>query len=247
MAHGYYDLACPECQACFCASVVNYADAIEVKLIEHPEIVVETEPPTYDFDVPFEEAPPSNPWQRFMEATDQIREVLRVQGSDDGSHLVNRMVFAQYVSAFEAYLADTLIRNVERDPNAIARLVADDPKLKERRYNLARIHAEPMLVEREVRAYLRNVIYHQLDQVDKLYRKALNVEFLKAAPDQGFLKKAMTHRHDCVHRNGFDKDGVKLDVFTPAYIEDMAVTLIQLVGAVEASIVFKGVTIVPSP
>ena len=32
------------------------------------------------------------------------------------------------------------------------------------------------------------------------------------------LEQAIVYRHDCVHRNGYDHDGNKLELFTPDYI-----------------------------
>jgi FMN phosphatase YigB (HAD superfamily) len=44
--------------------------------------------------------------------------------SDDGSNLMNRMVFAHYIAALEAYLADAAIQEVLAHPEAMKRLPA---------------------------------------------------------------------------------------------------------------------------
>ena len=43
------------------------------------------------------------------------RFLLKQQGRDDGSHVMNRMIFAQQISALEAFLADRLINRVMAD------------------------------------------------------------------------------------------------------------------------------------
>lgn len=52
-------------------------------------------------------------WQSIL---DQLvaneRQMLADHGAEDGSYLFNRMVFAQQVTALEAYLGDTLFKQV---------------------------------------------------------------------------------------------------------------------------------------
>jgi hypothetical protein len=50
--------------------------------------------------------------------------------------------------------------------------------------------------------------------VHGLYKNALKVEFLPDEVQQAFMQEVVMLRHDCVHRNGFTRDGDKLDVFT---------------------------------
>lgn len=242
--HGFFDLSCFECSQVLTASVENFSNNVEVRLPAYPDTLVETDPARETFYPHHYEAPPENPWGRFLEAFDQLRAVMQKVGSDsDGSHMVNRMVFAQHISAFEAYLAETLVRNVEADPKAIRKLVEADPTLKQMKFDLATFLDEPDIVLTRVRSHLRNIVYHKLPQVNGLYQNALGVKILADKAESDFLTKAVRLRHDCVHRNGFDKEGVKLDAFTPKYIEDVSVTLTQLVGRVEASVQFKGVTV----
>jgi hypothetical protein len=40
--------------------------------------------------------------------------------------------------------------------------------------------------------------------------------------EKATLFKAVILRHDCVHRNGFDKDGNELKVFTKAFVQNTA-------------------------
>ena len=244
---GHYDASCSNCGEQLTIDVEADKAKLSAQLSDYPEIAVDLQIGLSFADI-HQEPPPANPWQRFMDATDQIKSVMNLQGSTtDGAHMVNRMVFTQYIAAFEAYLAETLIRNIEADGEAIAKLVGVDPKLKAMRFSLAEILKEPELVQKEVRSFLREVIYHRLDQVHALYGQTLGIRILEGKADSRALFDAVGYRHDCVHRNGFDKDGKPLQVFTPTYIEEIAAILMELVGRVEASIQFKGVIIVPYP
>jgi hypothetical protein len=54
----------------------------------------------------------------------------------------------------------------------------------------------------------------------------------------------MMHRHDCVHRNGFDKDGNRLFIFTKEYIEEIATLMRALVRRINEYLM-RGRTISP--
>jgi hypothetical protein len=54
------------------------------------------------------------------------------------------------------------------------------------------------------------------------------------------LMRAIINRHDCVHRNGHNKDGEKLTVFSPRYIEEIAGDVHALVDAIEKARMLGG-------
>ena len=48
------------------------------------------------------------------------------------------------------------------------------------------------------------------------------MRILNLAADKSSLFKAVLLRHDCVHRNGFDKDGKEINIFTKAFVQEAA-------------------------
>lgn len=146
------------------------------------------------------------------------------------------MVFSQQVTALEAYLGDTLISAVMSDAAAMQRLIEQDEKLVKEKFSLVEISKEPTLVERKVREHLRSILYHNLAKVDVLYNIALGIRILEEAKDSVSLLKAVTLRHDCVHRNGFDKDGNELQVFTKQFVQDTADLIRDFVESIERAI-----------
>ena len=140
---------------------------------------------------------------------------------------MNRMIFAQQISALEAFLADRLINRVIEDSEARARLLALDHDLLKAKYSLSEISAEPNFVTSRVRAHLRTIAYHNLPRVSILYKAAFDTDLLAMlGEDKDRLFKAIELRHDCVHRNGRDKEGKRLDVFTKDYVSSVS-SLIQ--------------------
>jgi hypothetical protein len=183
-----------------------------------------------------EYAPPDNPFTVFMNSYHHTSDLLADHGRDDGGHVLNRMVFSHQVTALEAYLGDTLMNEVSSDAAAMQRLIDQDDDLMKEKFTLADISKEPGLVERKVREHLRSILYHNLARVDVLYNLALGIRILNLASDRSALFKAVVMRHDCVHRNGFDKDGNELRVFTKSFVRATADLIRDFVNSIECAV-----------
>ncbi len=179
---------------------------------------------------------PDDPFTIFMDSYHHTGDLLADHGKDNGGHLLNRMVFSHQVTALEAYLGDTLLKEVMADTGAMQRLIDQDDDLAKEKFTLAEISKEAGLVERKVREHLRSILYHNLAKVDVLYNIALGVRILTLAGDKKSLFKAVLLRHDCVHRNGFDKDGNELKVFTKAFVQNTADLINAFVEDIEKAV-----------
>jgi len=232
------EVICNECEAAFPAYVYNSAGNCDVTLDDYPDTHVSADMAFFspEEDEWLDKEVAADPHVIFMDSFRETGEILIAHGGEDGGQLINRMVFAQQVSALEAYLGDTLIKGVQAKPDALTRLVAADKDLNAEKFTLADIAGNPGLLGEKVAAYLRTILYHNLAKVDFLYRTALNVRVLGDKADNGLLLQAIKHRHDCVHRNGMDKDGNRLTVFTKAYVQRVADAMRILVDRIEAEV-----------
>jgi hypothetical protein len=61
----------------------------------------------------------------------------------------------------------------------------------------------------------------------------LGFDVIGAMRDSSGIFRAINYRHDCVHRNGFDKDGKKLDLFTKKYVQSVADEMREIVDGIE--------------
>lgn len=174
-----------------------------------------------------------NPHSEFLASFRETMSLLEAYGSADGGATLNRMVFSQQITALETYLADTLINEVLKDPAAEIRLIAEATDLNEQKFTLAQLFNSPTLPREKVTEFLRGVIYHNIPKVDALYKIALGFKILPLIPNRGDLLKAVELRHDCVHRNGFDKEGTRHTVFTLPFVKGTAEQIRQFVQAVE--------------
>jgi hypothetical protein len=232
------EVVCNECETAFPAYVFNSAGSCDVTLDDYPNTQISADIAFFspEDDEWLDNEVAADPHAIFVDSFNKTGEILATHGGEYGGDLINRMVFAQQVSALEAYLGDTLVKAVQAKPEALARLVAADKDLNAEKFTLADIAVNPDLVTQKVAAYLRAILYHNLSKVDFLYRTALNVRVLGSKADNALLLQAIKHRHDCVHRNGMDKDGDQLTVLTKLHVQDVANAMRMLVDRIEAEV-----------
>jgi len=238
-SEGETQAQCSECEAWFSAYVYNSASSCDVTLDEYPNTNVVADfaffsPP--DEEDWLDRNPPTDPYSVFTESMNQLAKFLIEHGENNGDHIVNRMIFTQQVSAFEAYLGDTLLRAVQAKPKALSQLLTKDTEVNAQKFTLAQVAANPNLVSEKVAAYLKSILYHNLAKVHFLYGAALNVQILTDDDDNDNLMKAIQYRHDCVHRNGKDNDGNPLEVFTEDYIRRTGQLMRALVKRIELEV-----------
>lgn len=192
--------------------------------------------PEYDDDwveyVDFKAAP--NPVAIYMDSYFHTGDLLADYEKHHSYEIVARMVFAHQVAALEAYLSDTLINSVLQEPYRMINLLDHHKGLKEQKFSLRDIVSDPDFVKGKVRHYLRGLMYHNLALVDHLYKTALGITIFDPQTDSSNIFKAVEYRHDCVHRNGFDKDGKKLDFFTKEYVQSISDEMKSMVMFIES-------------
>jgi hypothetical protein len=220
------ELECNHCHRTFNATAAYSGVDATVALDDFPETRVQAGAAGYvmSFDTDWwaHTEAPANPHRIFLDSYHHVGDILADHGGADGASLINRMVFVQQFGALEAYLGDTLVKQVMADTGAIRRLLRADPTLMKRSFGLADMLDEPDIVRREVKSYLKNLLYHRLDQASSLYRNVLDINIWPSPTVRAELFKAVAYRHDCVHRNGYDLEGTKLDIFTKDWVQSVA-------------------------
>jgi hypothetical protein len=232
------EIECPHCKSEYAAYIYNHVHSSEVSFTDFPETIVVADTPYYsppeeddswiDYNIP------DNPYSVFEDTYQHMSDILADHGGG-GEHMINRMVFVQQVNAFEAYLADKLIKTALADEEEIARLIADDSELAKQKFSLAEIAAEANFVKLKVRSHLKSIVYHNLARVQPLYNMVFGLDLFELLGESAKEKMfaAIEYRHDCIHRNGYDKDGRKLDVFTKEYVRTIAGEMKRLIDKVE--------------
>jgi hypothetical protein len=233
------DITCSECDESFWAHIHVAGGECTITFNDFPDVKIHAGDGYYDgpdddqewYDDLFAD----DPYRIFLLSHRECSQYLVANGGD-GLSLINRMIFAQHIAALEAYLSDTLIRAAIERKEALQALIEKDKNLLERKFSMKEFVGDPTLVKKTVAQYLKGILYHNLKQVNFLYRIVFEIDLFTAMGRENSTKlmNAIKFRHDCVHRNGKDKDDNRLDVFTKEYITEIATITHRLAETIEA-------------
>jgi len=113
-----------------------------------------------------------------------------------------RLLYANVISAVEAYLADTFIGEVLKDDKSLRTFVQTYEGYKDRSVKFTDMFARVETARQDAVQELTAFVWHRLPAVREMYRDTLGVKV-----GIGDLAKTLPTRHHIVHRNGVDKDG----------------------------------------
>lgn len=153
----------------------------------------------------------------------------------DGS--VNRMLFTQLFSLLEAYLFSEIIGIAERDPAVQRGILKALPGLGDQPVKLSTVAEKPTLVADAVKAALIDLSFHNLGLVESLCREGFQQGVLPTDKDErDLLMRSVHKRHDCVHRNGFTKEGLPIDDVTLDWMMSLAKAIERMAHRVQVRV-----------
>ncbi|KAA0010760.1 hypothetical protein F0A17_16210 [Billgrantia pellis] len=160
-----------------------------------------------------------------------VLELLDMQASSEAKFSLLVMLHGHIVAAVESYLASTFIHKVTNSEELIRKLVETDPVFSNKKFTMKEIYEKHESLKLTVAAYLRDLIFHNLEKVKPMYKNVLGCDF----GDISWLFEAVKIRHHCVHRAGLDQDGYRVNLSKES-IRDLAHSSSKLVHAVEARV-----------
>lgn len=123
----------------------------------------------------------------------------------NGDNFHNKLYFSNVVSLMEKYLYDLFIHEISTDRVAMVKLGSQN-KFKSEALKI------PWLLHNRVEDFIinatKNLVWHRLNDVNVLYKSVLDIPF----EINGTILKILKTRHDIVHRNGYDLEGVCSDI-----------------------------------
>ncbi|WP_289288004.1 hypothetical protein [uncultured Duncaniella sp.] len=147
---------------------------------------------------------------------------------DTTKNIIYRNFFANVISCMEAYLSDTAIRKIMHSDDYKKKFVKSSPHFNNLRIKGSNIYEYYAKLDTTIQFQLREIIYHKLEVVKKLYKSTFNVDL----GDIGTLMKAIQKRHDIVHRNGHDKNGNVVEV-TKADVQQLILDVSNFINHIE--------------
>ena len=167
----------------------------------------------------------------YKKVTKDVVTLLTMAHPADTQATLNNMLYAQVVTAVEAYLSGIFIHTVVNSGPLTRRLVESDPDLSKRQFSLKEIFTQWEDLKILVARYLKDLIFHDIKKIKPMYQYVLDIDF----GDVSWLFKAVLIRHDCVHRNGFNKEGIQNEISKEA-IMGLIQNCTRLVSTIEEDI-----------
>ena len=171
----------------------------------------------YDERYEIELANPDDPLVRLKARLAQALSVLALQGDEAAMRLVPNLAFGSAISAFEAFLWETVAYWAENDETVLRNIVTTLPDMKEVPIKLGDIFGHYAGLRERVKGYLQNIVWHRWDKVAQLFAYGFGFKMPSFKP----FDDALVRRHHIVHRSGFDQDGVAV-VITHADVVKLA-------------------------
>jgi hypothetical protein len=127
------------------------------------------------------------------------------------------LLYTNCVTALETFLADVFIITVLGNERFIRGFVETNPEYANRGLRFCDIFTQMENLEKDIRQYLLDLVWHNLGRVTEMYETTLGIAFPDGLDP---LYRAIALRHDMVHRNGKTKDGDEIEL-SPTDIEHL--------------------------
>lgn len=133
-----------------------------------------------------------------------IKKLLKIDLPLELEQHMYNMLFVNVITNLEAFLSDAFIGTVLRDKQLLKDFVHFNPDFSHRKFTLNEIFERIDNIEKDVKNYLMELIWHNLAKVQKMYYSVLHIDFPE---DMNIIYNGIAKRHDIVHRNGKTKSG----------------------------------------
>lgn len=125
--------------------------------------------------------------------------------NDNVKQFLYRLLYANVITSLETFLGDTLKREVLKDEESLRKFVESYKPFKNIVMNLSDLYVKKESMPTFVTTTLRELLYHDLRKIKPIYHDALGIDL----GDVSEIYKAVLVRHDLVHRNGKNHEGVE--------------------------------------
>ncbi|WFT91116.1 hypothetical protein [Rhizobium leguminosarum] len=196
----------------------EYGWSAELEKAPDVEVTVKVDDTYDDYEEP---EPEPDAYGIFRRALADWRSNVRELGTPFGASSRNRMLFVTAYSILEAYLSDAIIGSAMQDV-AVQRKMLKLDGLKDKQISLETILDTPDIVSEMVKTTLQGMSFHNLRAVNGICESCFGKTILpRDKDDRALVMKSVDKRHDCVHRNGVDKEGNTHNDLTDDYLQKL--------------------------
>ncbi|MCG8996729.1 hypothetical protein LH435_15755 [Laribacter hongkongensis] len=181
----------------------------------------------------------NNPAERKLNNhLNELIQLTEVSLADAQGAILRRLLHANIIASLEAYLHEFAVTYIASDPKAFRRLVEEIPEYQNEKITLSELFKTLDSIDKKVKDHLAKMVWHRLDRVAGIFKKALLIDFPENIT---WLDSAIKARHDIVHRNGFRRDGQLIEIDNQEVIEliESVRSFVAHIEAAYAAQVFK--------
>jgi hypothetical protein len=145
----------------------------------------------------------------FLDEIASLRVLNKLRVPDPkAKKTLSRNLYVGVIACLETYLSDAFINTVLSNEKYLRAFFTSFKDFREQKLPLNELFDLASKKEEIAKKTMLEVIYHNLPKVSKMYEATLNIEF----PQFSEIQKAVSIRHDLVHRNGKNKDGIESSI-----------------------------------
>jgi len=224
-------------------------DSCVIELDDYPDVAIETEPmrgsasdyDDYDQDyyewLERQEQLSRPVFRAFTQTMSDVKALTSKVLLDAQSQMLARMLLAQSITALEVFLADTLILTVSSSQKAQEKLLGSKTLgIGNKQFKLADAIGVEDFAKTRLLEHLRAVSFHNIQSANGLFRVGLGIDILPEGDKLALVQKSIKMRHDCVHRNGVDRDTGELHQIDQAFLLSLSDTLSEMVKSVDEKV-----------
>lgn len=145
-------------------------------------------------------------FKAFNNNIQHVNEILASAEKMNGeakTHLFG-LLYVSVITAIETYLSDTFINIVLNDDENLRTFVENNKEFAKRTFKLSEVFSKHDEIKNDVKKYLISQLWHNLEKIKPMYKATLDIDF---PSNLGSIFRAISIRHDLVHRNGKNKNG----------------------------------------
>lgn len=212
--HAETPIACEACGKEVTIVVDQSVFGKSVRVLEYPRTVVSYEEDfSGDYDEFLASYVPTEPYEIYLHAKRELDDFCEEHVFKFWDRkLHRRMVFTQYVSVMEAYLADRLIKLIISDESKLIAFIGGTKALREHSFSLIDLTKSPVSPLDIAKTYIQHQSLHALETVAAFYRPVLKFELFTSKVEESAATELIKIRHHLVHRNGRDNEGNEIEI-----------------------------------
>ncbi|RUQ93072.1 hypothetical protein [Legionella septentrionalis] len=148
-------------------------------------------------------------YSSFIQSIDQIKEMIETKFDSKTQNFLLKLLYANVITALETFLSEAFITVLFSDVSFVIQFVEKNDDFKKRKILLSDLYKEYNKIHTTIQTHLSNLIWHNISKIKRLYECTFDITF---SDEITSIYKAITKRHDLIHRGGKNKNGDSIEI-----------------------------------